>query len=97
MSNKIIQLLSGIEGIQDIKIEYSTKNNILSLFSEKKFYIIENINEDPKIRVEIDRNFNLKKTILHPNNENQLILIEEQGISLIKDLNKISREGEIKN
>ena len=96
MSNKIIQLLSGIEGIQDIKIEYSTKNNILSLFSEKKFYIIENINEDPKIRVEIDRNFNLKKTILHPNNENQLILIEEQGISLIKDLNKISREGEIK-
>ena len=95
MSNKIIQLLNGIEGIQDIKLEYSAKNNILSLFSEKKLYVIQNINEDPKIRAEIDGSFNLKKTILHPNNENQLILIEQQGITIIKDLNKISNVGEI--
>lgn len=95
MSNKIIQLLNGIEGIQDIKLEYSAKNNILSLFSEKKLYVIQNINEDPKIRAEIDGSFNLKKTILHPNNENQLILIEQQGITIIKDLKKISNVGGI--
>jgi hypothetical protein len=35
MSNKIIELLNGIEGIQDIKIEYSTKNKILLLFLQK--------------------------------------------------------------
>ena len=95
MSNKIIQLLNGIEGIQDIKLEYSAKNNILSLFSEKKLYVIESLNQDPKIRAEIDRSFNLKKTILHPNNENQLILIEQQGITIIKDLKKISNIGGI--
>lgn len=95
MSNKIIQLLNGIEGIQDIKLEYSAKNNIVSLFSEKKLYVIQNINEDPKIRAEIDGSFNLKKTILHPNNENQLILIEQQGITIIKDLKKISNVGGI--
>ena len=95
MSNKIIQLLNGIEGIQDIKLEYSAKNNILSLFSEKKLYVIESLNQDPKIRAEIDRSFNLKKTILHPNNENQLILIEQQGITIIKDLKKISNVGGI--
>jgi len=95
MSNKIIQLLNGIEGIQDIKLEYSAKNNILSLFSEKKLYVIESLNQDPKIRAEIDRSFNLKKIILHPNNENQLILIEQQGITIIKDLKKISNVGGI--
>lgn len=78
-----------------IKLEYSAKNNIVSLFSEKKLYVIQNINEDPKIRAEIDGSFNLKKTILHPNNENQLILIEQQGITIIKDLKKISNVGGI--
>ena len=95
MSNKIIELLNGIEGIQDIKIEYSTKNKILLLFLQKELIVLENIDQDPKKRVEIKRNFNLKKTILHPNNENQLFLIEEQKISIIKDLNKFSRKEEI--
>ena len=95
MSNKIIELLNGKEGIQDLKIEYSTKNNILLLFSEQKLYVVENINTDPKIRAEIVRNFDLKNAILHPNNENQLIIIEEREISIIKDLNKLSRKEEI--
>ena len=96
MSNKIIELLKGIKDIKDIKIEYSAKNNILILFSDKTLYVLENINVDPKKRVEIKRKFNLENTILHPNNENQLLIIENQKIFIIKDLNKFSSEGDIK-
>lgn len=95
MSNKIIQLLSGIEEIQNIKIEYSAKNNLFVLVTEKNLYVLKNVNDDPKMQVIIENKFNLKFTKLHPNNENQLLLVDEQGIFIIKDLQKFSKKEEI--
>jgi len=96
MSNKIIQILKNINEIKDIKLEYSFKLKILYLLTNRKIYIIDNITEDPKIRKELDINYNIIKTILHPKNENQLLIITNESIYTIWNLKKLSKKEEIK-
>ena len=96
MSNKITQILNNINGIKDIKLEYSFKLKILYLFINTKIYIIDNITEDPKITKDLDINDNIIKTILHPKNENQLLIITNDSIYMILNLKKLSKKEEIK-
>ena len=99
MSNKLIQLLNDKKGFKDIKLVYSNKLNILCIFLDKKLYIIDNIADDPKIRFEKDLNIKSKiqNIILHPHNENQIILINEDSIFIIPNLTKFSREERIQD
>ena len=96
MSEELINLLNDKEKIEKVKIEYSSKLKILVVFSDKKLYVIENITENPKIRLELKIEFKIIKTILHPNNENQLLILEENKISIIKNLKDFSKQEEIK-
>ena len=97
MSNNLIQLLNDKKDIKDIKLEYSYKLDILCLIIDEKLYIIDNITDDPKIRKEIDINKNIIKIILNPNNENQLIMIDEDSIYIIPNLAKFSSKEDIHN
>ena len=91
MSEELIKLLNNFNEIQNIKIEYSSKSNILIVFLEKKIYIIDNIIEKPKIRVKLDINFIPNQVILHPKNENQMLILSETSILIITDLTKVSK------
>ena len=95
MSKKLISLLNDKTQIQDIKIEYSNKSKILCVFSDKSLYIIDNIIEDPNIRLQLDIQLNIKKTILNPKSENQLLIISEESIFIINDLKKFSKKEDI--
>ena len=95
MSVELINLLNDKPDIKQIKIEYSSKLKTLAIFTDKKLYIIDNIIEDPKIRVEINIQFNIRKIILHPKNENQLLIYAEESIFIIPNLKKFSKPEEI--
>ena len=94
MSEKLIELLNDKE-INDIKIEYSDKTKILFVFCDKKLYIIDNIIEEPNIRLELPLDFKIEKTILHPRNENKILIISEKYIFIISDLKKMSKKEDI--
>ena len=95
MSEELINLLNNKKGLQNIKIEYSQKLKILIVFSNKKLYLIENITEKPKLKVDFDIKFTTIKTILHPNNENQLLILAEESIFIINNLKEFSKQEEI--
>ena len=96
MSNKIIELLNNQKNIKDVKLEYSLKSKILLEFSEKKIYIIHDFIEDPKIINAFEISLKIKYNILHPKNENQLLIIGEEAIFIIKDLKNFSQKEDIK-
>ena len=98
MSEKLTQFLNSIsnQNISDIKLEYSPKLKILIIIEDhQKLIIIDNVPEDPKKRVELKLKQNVIKTILHPKNENQLLIITPESIYLIPNLKKFSKENEI--
>ena len=96
MSEELINLLNDKEKIEKVKIEYSSRLKVLVVFSDKKLYVIDNITEKPKIRLELKIEFKIIKVILHPRNENQLLIFEENKISIIKNLKDFSKQEEIK-
>ena len=96
MSEELINLLNDKEKIEKVKIEYSSRLKVLVVFSDKKLYVIDNITEKPKIRLELKIEFKIIKAILHPRNENQLLIFEENKISIIKNLKDFSKQEEIK-
>ena len=95
MSGELINLLNDKTDLQELKIEYSSKLKTLLLITDKKLYIIDNIIENPTIRVELDIKLNIRKIILHPKNENQLLIYAEESIFIISNLKKFSKLEEI--
>ena len=95
MSSKLIQIFESKKAINNIILSYSSKTQTLIAFYNKDFCIIDNIEKEPKVRLEKKVDVQITNFILHPQNENQILIPADDGIYLIKDLQKCKNNSDI--
>ena len=99
MSQKLFEILNEKENeiAKEYQIEYSKINDVLYIFTGKTIKIISNVQKDePKIKFQEKCDFKINNLIIHPKNENQLLLLDNNFIYFIQDLENFSNLNQIK-
>ena len=83
--------------VENIKLEYSYILELLYIFTNNYLYIIDNSKKNPNLITKLKINFEIKNTLIHPKNQNQLIIItKDDSLYLISDLKSFNKLEQIK-
>ena len=83
--------------VGNIKLEYSYIHKILIVFTNNYLYIIDNSKNIPNQIAKLKINFQIKYTLIHPNNQNQLLIITNNDIIyLMPDIKTFTKLDQIK-
>ena len=83
--------------VGNIKLEYSYIHKILIVFTNNYLYIIDNSKNIPNQIAKLKINFQIKYTLIHPNNQNQLLIITNNDIIyLMPDIKTFTKLEQIK-
>ena len=81
----------------NIKLEYSYTHKILIVFTNNFLYIIDNSKNIPNQIAKLKINFQIKYTLIHPYNQNQLLIITNTDmIYLIPEIKSFSKLDQIR-
>ena len=97
IAEALSKFLSEENKLESIKLEYSFISKILIIFTENNIYIIDNSTNIPSLKSKIKSTLNIRYTTIHPQNQNQLLIItKDEFIYLVSDIKSFTSIQQIR-